>query len=245
MCFFKINRVREQARHSYALDSILKEELKLSKLKFKEADHVTGAAWHILMQTKYKLEYGIYNVFDCIALELLDEKTKDLSRAALSGLGITDPKNLTSGPTNLANDMHFFLKEQGKVICAVSSDMTEPLDAMILNGDDWILTLASDLVASPGTDYISDVDGIRSKIYTHVFDVDIASGYPTTGAIMNVSKETTLREVCEIDGLSETELRRVGVNMTATRNNGIDLGQTLYGLPTMSEMLKEFKSSVA
>jgi hypothetical protein len=82
-----------------------------------------------------------------------------------------------------------------------------------------------------------------SKLFTHVFDVDIASGYPTTGAIMNISKATTLREVCGINGLPEQELRRVGVNMTAIRNNAIDLGQTLYNLPSMGDMLRDYKVS--
>lgn len=83
MCFFKINRVREQNRPSYSLDSILNDELDLEKLKFKEAEGYEGLELHQLMQSKYKLEYGIYNVFDCIALELLDEKTGDLSKAVL------------------------------------------------------------------------------------------------------------------------------------------------------------------
>ena len=242
MCFFKINRVREQARHSYSLDNILNEELNLGKLNFKEAEGLSGLEWHQFMQKNYKLEYGIYNIFDCLALELLDEKTGDLRKAVLSGCGITDLKNLTSGPKNLANDLHMFLREQGKVICSSAPDMTDTeYDHKTLPMTGWILTLHSELLAEGGEPVISDMEGLPSKLFTHVFDVDIASGYPTTGAIMNISKETTLREVCEIDGLSEGELRRCGVNMTATRNNAIDLGQTLYGLPSMAECLKEFR----
>lgn len=242
MCFFKINRVREQARHSYSLNSILDEELGLGKLRFKEADaYGDGLEWHKFMQKNYKLEYAIYNIFDCLALELLDEKTGDLSKAVLAGLGITDPKNLTSGPTNLANELHFFLKKQGKIICTTAPDMTDTdFDDLVLDKTQWILTLSSDLVAREGEVFISDVGNMPSKLYTHVFDVDIASGYPTVGSIMNVSKETTLREVHAIDGLTNEELRRTGINMTALRTNAIELGQTVYGLPNLNKMLKEF-----
>lgn len=140
MCFFKINRVREQARHSYSLDNILSEELEgLTKLKFKEAEHLSGLEWHQFMQRNYKLEYGIYNLFDCISLELLDEKTGDLRKAVMAGVGITDLKNLTSGPKNLANDLHVFLKKQGKIICSTSPDMTEELDEKTIGMENWIL----------------------------------------------------------------------------------------------------------
>lgn len=244
MCFFKINRVREQNRPSYSLDSILNDELDLEKLKFKEAEGYEGLELHQLMQSKYKLEYGIYNVFDCIALELLDEKTGDLSKAVLGGLGITDLKNLTSGPKNLANDLHIFLKEQGKIICCSSQNMSEEYDQLTMGMKAWIKIMPSDLVAVEGQPFIKDMGSMPSKLYTHIFDVDIASGYPTTGLIMNTSKETTIKEVCEIEGLTEKDLRRCGVNLTAIRNNAIDLGQTLYSLPNMENMLKEYKNSL-
>jgi hypothetical protein len=243
MCFFKINRVREAARHSYSLDNILKEELNLGKLRFKEAEGLEGLEWHQFMQKNHKLEYGVYAIFDGISLELLDEKTGDLRKAVLSGCGITDLSSLTSGPKNLANDLHLFLKEQGKIICATSPNMTEEMDSLTMSMVGWIVTLHSELLAEGGTPIISDIDNMPSKLFTHVFDVDIASGYPTTGAIMNISKATTLREVCGINGLPEQELRRVGVNMTAIRNNAIDLGQTLYNLPSMGDMLRDYKVS--
>jgi len=79
MCVFKQVRVTEGNRNSYSLDNILKEELDLGKLKFSKADHETGLGWHVLMQSKYKLEYLIYNIFDCMSIEILDSKTKDLA----------------------------------------------------------------------------------------------------------------------------------------------------------------------
>lgn len=98
-------------------------------------------------------------------------------------------------------------------------------------------------MADSGEPFLSDMEGLGSKLYTHVFDIDIASGYPTTGVVMNISKETTLREVCEIEGMTEAEQRRIGVNMTAIKTNAIDLGQSLYGLPGMNELLKHYKQS--
>ena len=244
MCFFKQSRVRERARHSYSLDAILREELNLSKLKFKEADHLSGLEWHQFMQRNFKIHYGIYNVFDCIALELLDEHTKDISRAVLSGLGISDPANLPSGPKRLSNDLHVERLEHGAVIAATSPDMTEPLDKLVLPMTNWIVTAASELSIGKGQPIISDMEGMATRIYTHAIDVDIESGYPVTGIIMNVGKETTLREVCGIEGMTTDEQRRVGVNITAVPSNAIDLGKSLYGLPSLETLRKEFLAAI-
>jgi len=241
MCFFKANRVREQARHSYSLDAILSEELNLGKLRFEEADQYSGLEWHQYMQKHHKLEYGIYNLFDCISMELLDDKTRDLSVAVLGGIGVTDLKHLKSGPKILADELHFFLKDKGRIIASTSPDMREEEDDLVLGTRDWIVTLPSELIEDTDNAFISDVGNMPSRLYTNVFDVDIASGYPTTEIIMNISKETTVREVCSIDGMTEEEQRRLGVNLTACRSNAIDLGMGFYGLPRLPELLNEYK----
>lgn len=138
MTFFKRNRPMEAARHSYSLDAILKEELDLTKLKFKEADAYSGLEWHLFMQANYKVEYGIYNIFDCIALELLDEKTNDLSRALIASAGLSPIKDIASGPRNLANNLHFFLLDKGKVICSTSPNMREEMDSECLSMKNWM-----------------------------------------------------------------------------------------------------------
>lgn len=242
MCFFKRNRVREANRHSYSLDAVLDEELGLGKLRFTEADRYEGLEWHKFMQSNYKIEYLIYNIFDCIALELLDEKTKDLARALPAAAGLIPYSKLASGPTNLGINLHFFLMEEGKVICTCSGNMREELDKELINMNGHIVTLANELVRRRGRPVVSDVSDLYSRIYTQLFDIDIASGYPTTGYIMNVCKETTLREIVAIEGHSEQTLRRIAVDMTATRVNAIDLGVTLYGLPRLDELLGLYNS---
>ena len=255
MCFFKINRVAEQARNSYSLDAILNEELNLGKLRFTEADEHSGLEWHKVMQTKYKVQYGIYNIFDCIGVEMLDEKTKDISQAVNARLDITDPKNLISGPKNLANALDGFLKKRGAVVSATAPNMTEEFDALTMDPSNIIITLASELLAVKGTDVISDMPGCASRIFTNVADVDIKSGYPTVGSIANIARHTRLTEICAIEGLSDIssdvigdeddhlpdiELRTIAIDITALRTNAIDLGVRLYNLPTMQDLLSDY-----
>ena len=85
MCVYKQVRTGKPEERGYGLDYILNKHLKRGKLKFTAADGLAKADWHIFMQRNHPVEYIIYNVFDCVGMELLDEKTKDLAVSLPSG----------------------------------------------------------------------------------------------------------------------------------------------------------------
>lgn len=138
MCLFKRLRVREKQRNSYSLDATLGDELDLSKLKFKEADGLAGLDWHIFMQKFFPIEYLIYNIFDCISVELLDEKTGDVSKGLRAAADISEIMKLSSNPKRLADALYFRLLDKGCIIGSVSSDMTEALDQFTPSKAGWI-----------------------------------------------------------------------------------------------------------
>lgn len=139
MCAFRHIRTGEAEKPSYSLDAILNDTLGIRKLKFKEADHVSGLKWHQLMQTEYKLEYVIYNVFDCISMEELDEKTKDLCLTLPMMSGSSDFENFKSQPRRVVDELHrFVLKTQNKVIGTTSDQMSDELDSLTIGLKDWI-----------------------------------------------------------------------------------------------------------
>jgi DNA polymerase elongation subunit (family B) len=78
MCVYRKRRVAKGELPSYSLDYILDKELGVRKLKFKQAEGFSKFDWHYEMQSKWKIEYIIYNVFDCVSVEQLDEVTTDL-----------------------------------------------------------------------------------------------------------------------------------------------------------------------
>lgn len=138
MCLFKRLRIREKQRNNYSLDAILETEIGIRKLKFKETDHLVKLDWHIAMQSEYKIEYLVYNIFDCISVELLDEKTGDVAKGLRAAADISEISILNSNPRRLSDDRHFVLREAGNVITSVSSDMTEELDLKTPNMKNWI-----------------------------------------------------------------------------------------------------------
>lgn len=244
MCLFKLLRVREAQRPSYSLDAILHDELDLGKLTFTETDGLTGLDWHYKMQTKYKIEYLIYNVFDCISVELLDEKTGDVAKGVRAAADISELSRLKSNPKRLSDATYFILLNEGKAIASVSSDMTEDLDNSTPNKKRWIITLPAELQYDTGMRVIKEYPTLDTNIITNAWDIDIASGYPTFGAICNVSKGTSRIEVCSIVGLNDDEGRAIGINLTGLKTNALEIANRVYGYPSLNSLLNAFQQTI-
>jgi len=245
MSLFKKARVTDQQRPSYSLDAILDEILKIRKLKIKELEGVVGLDWHIRMQRKYKFEYLVYNAFDCISVEMLDEETGDCSKGFRGSLGISQPTRYASNPKRLADDLHFEYLEKGKVIACTSADMTDELcnETPIKKG--WIITLASELEHNIGVKCLLEFPMIRTNISLHAFDVDIKSAYPTGGSTLNVSKSTKYMELCSIIGLDEYTTRAIGINLTNTPVNALEIAAAVYDYPDPFDVLAAFEEDIA
>ena len=240
MCVFKQVRVTEGNRNSYGLDAILTDELNLGKLKFTEADGLSGLDWHIFMQTNYKLEYLIYNIFDCMSIEILDDKNKDMALTVPTLCQHSDYAKFPSTPRRLCDDMHFFLKQHKKVISTTSDSMEEDLDKHVVGSRDWIVTLPSHLVEENGLQLLEEAPHVHSMIRVHVADLDVASSYPNTGSFMNMSMETTARELVGVDGVDEYDKRMSGLNLTAARTNAVECSHTFFNFPTMDSLRTAF-----
>lgn len=146
MPIYRVLRLAAGKDSSYSLDYILQKELNLTKLKFDQVQHLTGLRWHEVMQEKYKIEYGIYNIFDSLSLELLDEKTNDLALDISLFSKNTDYKNFNSSPKRLCDDMHFWYLNRPEpcVIGSSSDEMVEELDGLVVGHEDWIsISIAS------------------------------------------------------------------------------------------------------
>lgn len=244
MCVYRKLRVHLGELPSYSLDSILDLELEgVRKLKFKECDGLTKADWHIEMQTNYKFEYIIYNVFDCISIEMLDEKTNDLCMAMPSACGCSDFEHFKSQPRRVVNELHWFALENGKVMGSTSDELKTEIDKLTVDPDGWIVTLPAHLLVDNGLQCILEFPNHRTNIRVHVADLDVTASYPNGGSSLNISKETTHRELCRIQGVSEEVQRTQGINFaTSGVTNCVEIAVNLFNMPSLTEMLAEFEA---
>ncbi|AUG87040.1 putative DNA polymerase [Erwinia phage Rebecca] len=226
---------------NYKLDNIAEKILGVTKMKFSEAEGYHGADWHEFMQSNYKYEYVMYNIFDCIVVEMMDEKTSDLSVAVPTFCGVSDYRNFISQPTRIAEAMHYDVMKEGYIWGTTSDQMRTELDDHIQGLGGWIVMLPTELVALNGKAMFKELPNVKSYVRTGTNDIDVEGAYPTGTVIMNVGKQTTWIEMTQIEGLDDTEYRQVAVNLAAGgMNNAGELARKLYKAPETITLLKDF-----
>lgn len=171
MCAYRHIRTGSAELPSYGLDYVMEKEIERNKLDFKEAEGYTEGAWHTFMQQNYPLEYVIYNVFDCIGMEILDEKTQDLAISLGMFSGFSDYAIFNSQPKRLCNDFHFYLLENEKrVLGSTSDEMKDENDDKTVNGKGWITMLPAHQVADNGLKCVIEYKNVPSNFRGHTGD---------------------------------------------------------------------------
>lgn len=250
MCLYYQIRSQGGKEQSYSLNNILDKHLGIRKLNFTEAEKYVKAEWHQYMQTNHPLEYVIYNVFDCVSMEILDENTSDIAVTMPMFSGCSSFSNFNSQPKRLADTMHYFCLEyeiDGKkkpyVYGTTSDEMITADDNLITSGNGWISNLQANLVADNGLCVLEEDLNLRSNIRNYVADLDVSSSYPSGGVVFNISRGTTHKELIKIEGVSEMSRRMAGINLSGGATNAVEIACDAFHLPSMEALLKEFQSS--
>lgn len=226
---------------SYALGNILYKEFGFGKLKGDAGIRSTGIDWHKHMQRDEKVFYCVYNMFDNIGAQLLDEKTLDLRSTFPTQCGFSDMQSYGSQGRKLADDMYFDLLDRGYVITGTSDQMEREWDKFLVPLDGWISTLSPHLIEQAmGKQILEDYPESFSKIIKWVLDIDVKSSYPSTGVWANLSQETTKRAMARIVGVTMEEQRRAGINLCAGRVNAVEIMTKIRKAPTQLQLLQRF-----
>lgn len=259
MCVYRILRLAKPEEPSYSLDNVLNKELKITKLKFKEADHLKGLKWHQFMQAHYKLEYMVYNIFDSLAMIELDNKTLDLKFTLPTFAGVSDFSNFKSQPKKISDALYFFLLERGKVLAAVGRlkdaipedveladdhiddkvDDSEDISTLGLKG--WIVTLPAMLIDDNGLRCIAEDDEMTTNIRIYTFDNDTVSAYPSGILCCNISKETTTREVITIEDVPEEIFKMQNINCLSGKTNSLEYCTSMFNFPKPEQLLELYR----
>lgn len=245
MCAYRHTRNGKQEEASYALDAILKKNKIGGKLKFEEADGYSHKAWHEYMQSNHPLEYIVYNIYDCIGVEILDEKVKDLAVVLSQFSDTSDFEDFKSQPRRKCDELHWFFLEHGFVIGTTNSNLAGDMEKRILGRDEWIITLANALVEKYGLKVIQENPNLITAIFAHVGDLDVSASYPTGECAFNMSRRTTVRELCTIFGIDEEEFRMQNMGLSAGHVNSLEYSMSLMKFPELPSLLDMFEQDIA
>ena len=138
---------------------------------------------------------------------LLDRKNKYVSFSLPLYSNASDFADFKSQPRRSMDKLHWYCLQNGKVIGTTNATVSDEYTRSI-NVSGWITNLAAPLITEQGQRLIKESPSIVTTIYTNVGDLDVASSYPNGIITYNISKETTSKEVLEVQLRSEE--RRVG-----------------------------------
>lgn len=85
----------------------------------------------------------------------------------------------------------------------------------------------------------------HSNLRAHVGDLDVAGAYPNNGSVFNISKQTTHKELCKIEGVPEAIQRSMGINLSAGHTNATEFCTHMFGMPSFENLLSSFEKNVA
>lgn len=235
MCLFKKIRVASGNEPDYTLDGVLGRHVGTQKLRIPEADQYGGLKWHQVMQKDFPVEYCVYALFDCISVEMLDERTNDIGLTISVLMESSGYDYLPSLPRRVVDVLHNVWEKRGWIPGCVGADITSTLDEDVVGLDGWICTLNSYCVVKNGLFCISEVPELQTMFRVQTNDADILQAYPTGGVISNGSKATTAIEVIEIEGVDDLTRRRQGINLTGGATNAVEIAVELAGCPSFED----------
>lgn len=106
------------------------------------------------------------------------------------------------------------------------------------------VTLPTHNVVPNGVYLIKELPNVRSGVRKAVSDADIGSTYPNGEILMNLSKMTTMMELCRVDGVLPSNQRLLGVNLTGGPVNAIEIMTSALKAPNSFDLLEAFQAEL-
>lgn len=79
----------------------------------------------------------------------------------------------------------------------------------------------------------------RTAIRTNVFDLDSISAYPSAGVACNISKQTTKKELINIEGIDKDEFLYDNINLFSGTVNALEYCNNMFNFMSLLEIDEE------
>lgn len=102
------------------------------------------------------------------------------------------------------------------------------------------ITLPAHTIADSGLKIIEEYPELRTNIHQDVGDLDVKGSYPYGQACLNISRETTVKEIITIEGVDEHTFRMQGIGLSGGPTNSIEYCQLMMNFPSMEELRQQY-----
>lgn len=244
MCLYSILRTVKGKETKYSLDNILKINDLGGKLTFRDEDpqtqNLSQLEWHRYMQTNDPYKYIIYNMFDCISLQLMEWKNNDLSSMFILG-GVSRLCKWNKQTRKVSDALYFNALESGMVTASPGMNMETEFDKMIekIGG----AVLRPERTIDIGLKIFQDLPHLITMLHNMTGDFDFTGLYPNITAAMNISKETKLSTGLKIDERAGGYVQNYYSLIISLQENAVLLASRYFGLPTYTQMADRFAAA--
>lgn len=247
MCLYGRLRKAKGRDSSYKLNDIGTKEIGAGKLEFGDGEG------HSTMQSDHPVEYTVYNIVDVLILRVMEAKNNDVRNLVmLSDASTLDEFHHES--VKLKNSFYVYLDGIGKIPGSVGDPLEHPWDKYIHNKGGAVLDPERSVGHCPGVTVpcLDETDDIGRQA-RFVLDEDVTAMYPSADQAFNITRETKLATVLNIDntrragkkvdieqikfdpkevpGLRNYDVPSFFVNAIYTEANAISVGK-YFGLPS-------------
>lgn len=174
---------------SYKLNDIGAKEIGAGKLEFGAGEG------HSVMQTEHQVEYTVYNIVDVLILHVMEMKNNDVfNMVMLSDVSMLDEFHHQS--VQLKNSFYAYLDAINMIPASVGDPLRQPWDKLIRNKGGAVLDPDRSLgICVPSIIETDDA----GRVSRFVCDIDVSSEYPSCDQAFNITRETKIATVLNID----------------------------------------------
>jgi hypothetical protein len=226
---------------SYGLDDILKKFEIGGKLKIDVGEDLDGLQtedWHRAMLSKYFTAYALYAMWDGMGLQILEWLNQDLT-TMLQTCDATPCKFYPNQTINATTVLFEDWLKEGYVL-GTGMDVRSDRDDELLTAGGAVLVPQN--MHAKGIKLFKEWPNHHTHVYVWLNDIDFSAQYPQNALTMNISKQTKVATIFNIQGehvtkkYSPTESVEMLCSYLITPNsNGIEMGVEFFNLPTFDE----------
>ena len=94
------------------------------------------------------------------------------------------------------------------------------------------------MIENNGLRPLQESSSIVSNMRTQVSDLDIVGAYPNAGRALNISADSTHRELVKIEGMEKEDFMLQNINAIFGDTNSLEYCQQMFDLPSLYDMLE-------
>lgn len=212
---------------SYRLGFISMKEVGFDKLDL-EGTHYYNQLYNFL-------HYTAYNIIDAVNVSLMEQKNGDVtSMTQLVGCSLLS--DFSKQTIMLKNDFYSYCYDRGLISGTVGATMGTPYDDLMSKAGGTVLPpyLARDM----GLKCVSERPNLHTLVNIFIKDIDASSIYPNTLIGFNISKETNVATMIDLDNFKKADIEELFIAMTAPEENALLIGNKFFNLPSAEELLE-------